>query len=309
MPFSLMNGISGLGAGMASFAQNTLSPIALEQQKSDLAKQGIVLADQLATAREQNVTQPFEASQQTALLKGQGENAAKVATISGQYELQGRQAEAGAMVGAASVAAAASKYSADIQSKDVYAQLAAAEPERQAVILQQQQQTALAAVNAQNASDLRDAHAALQADPGNSKLIDKVTALEASAGTQATILQAAAAMYRTDLDNVTQLNTRLVAATAAYNSPEQSDTAKAQQQGVINDLKTQLIGAQRALEYSGSLVHGRIAAATNTAPPGTPAPNAPPLSQILKTPGANAAPGAAPTPMPGAGILNSGSGP
>ncbi len=45
---SLMNGLSQMGAGIASFAGSA----GLEEQKQALARQGMVLADQLATARE-----------------------------------------------------------------------------------------------------------------------------------------------------------------------------------------------------------------------------------------------------------------
>jgi hypothetical protein len=45
---SLMNGLSALGQGVSAFAGSA----ALEVQKADLAKQSLVLADQLATARE-----------------------------------------------------------------------------------------------------------------------------------------------------------------------------------------------------------------------------------------------------------------
>jgi hypothetical protein len=48
MPFSLMNGLSGLGAGVAQFAGQA----GLEAQKADLAQQQAVLADHLATVRE-----------------------------------------------------------------------------------------------------------------------------------------------------------------------------------------------------------------------------------------------------------------
>lgn len=48
MAFSLMNGLSSLGAGVAQYAGTA----GLELQKADLAKQSLVLADQLATTRE-----------------------------------------------------------------------------------------------------------------------------------------------------------------------------------------------------------------------------------------------------------------
>ena len=96
---SLMNGLSSMGAGIASFAGTA----GLEQQKATLAQQGMTLADQLATAREQNVTQPFEKSQAQQ---------AQAATLSLE---QGRElseqgiarTQAGATTGAASIAAGA----------------------------------------------------------------------------------------------------------------------------------------------------------------------------------------------------------
>lgn len=74
---SLMNGLSSLGAGVAQFAGSA----ALEVQKSQLAQQQAILADQLATNRELNVTQPFQKSQLEASEAGANtRNAATNAT-------------------------------------------------------------------------------------------------------------------------------------------------------------------------------------------------------------------------------------
>lgn len=74
---SLLNGLSSLGAGVASFAGTA----GLEAQKADLAKQSLMLADQLATNRELNVTQPFAKSQlETSETGANTRNAATNAT-------------------------------------------------------------------------------------------------------------------------------------------------------------------------------------------------------------------------------------
>jgi hypothetical protein len=318
---SLMNGLSSLGSGVAAFAGSA----GLEQQKADLAQQGAVLADQLATVRESKGRQEA------------GDIAATAATaehgfLAGQGDLQRQSAQtiatigAGATLGAAGISAAASKYAADLQSKNTYAELAAAAPVRQAQINAQNQQTALAAVQTNNAQQLDQAHTALQAeiakpdaDPAKvTELKNQVTSLEVSAGTEAAITQAAAAMYRTDMDSVQHYNTQLVTATAALNSPEISDTDKVAQKGLVANLKIQLTGAQRALQYSSDLVHGRVAAATGNEAPGSPATGTrPPLAsfgpatQAAPPFNSNAGPRAV-APAPAAalpGFLNNGGAP
>ena len=62
---SLLNGLSEMGKTTAAFAGTA----ALDIQKSDLQRQSLMLADQLATNREVNVTQPFQASQEQARLQ------------------------------------------------------------------------------------------------------------------------------------------------------------------------------------------------------------------------------------------------
>lgn len=278
MPFSLLNGLSTLGTGVSEFAGRA----GLEQQRADLAKQNLVLADQLATTRESAGRQEAGQIAATAAEKEHGflgeQGAAQRAT-----QVQTAQIGAGATLGAAGISAAASKYAADTQSKGLYAQLAALEPGRQQDILASQAKVAFEAVQTQNAQDLRDAHTALQAetakpdaDPNKiSALKSQVTSLETSASTEASTTTAAAAMYRTDMDAVQHFNTQLVTATAALNSPDMSDTDRTAQKGLIADLKTQLTGAQRALAYSSSLVHGRVGAQTGTPEPGVaPAPPA-----------------------------------
>lgn len=133
----------------------------------------------------------------------------------------------------------------------------------------------------QNAQDLRTAHAALQAETGKpdadpdriASLKSQVTSLETSAATEAATTQAAAAMYRTDMEAVTHYNTQLGLARVKFNDSEMNDTGRAEQKAQIADLQKQLAGAQRALKYSSDLVHGRVGAQTGGAPPGV----APPL--------------------------------
>src|SRR5882672_3253965 len=104
---SFLNGLSALGAGTAQFA----STAGLEQQKSDLAQQSMVLADQLATTRESVGRQ--EAGQIAATAAG-----VEHQFQSGENVLNRQSAQtiagigAGATLGAAGIAAGASKYSA-----------------------------------------------------------------------------------------------------------------------------------------------------------------------------------------------------
>jgi hypothetical protein len=324
---SLMNGLSAMGAGVASFAGTA----GLEAQKADLAQQQAILADQLQGKRESagraqagdiaaaaaEKQQTFEAGQNTL-------------TRASQQSIA--QTRAGAELGAAGISAAASKYSADMQSGSVYAQIAALAPGRAEEVLADKQKTAMAAVQTQNASDLRDAHAALEAETAKAapdptkiaSLKSQVTSLEASASTEAAVTSASAAMYRTDMDSVTHYNTQLVQATNALNTPGMSDTDRAAQKGLVADLKVQLTGAQRALQYSSDLVRGRVAAATGNPPPGV-APPPPsgvpagarysPSMKIWQAPDGQlfdaqgkptTAPGAAPTI--GGGFMNNGAG-
>lgn len=62
MAFSLMNGLSEMGKGIAQYAGTA----GLEIQKADMQQQALRLADQLATTREQEVTQPFAEKMATA---------------------------------------------------------------------------------------------------------------------------------------------------------------------------------------------------------------------------------------------------
>ncbi|MGD0109887.1 MAG: hypothetical protein ABSC06_38580 [Rhodopila sp.] len=262
---SLMNGLSSLGAGISQFA----GAAGLEQQKSDLAKQQTILADQLATTRESKGRQEAGDIAATAAGKQQQFEA-------GQGDLQRQSAQAIATTTssatryAADVSAAAENYRADVQSKDVYATIASAEPEQAAKILAQNQQTALATVQTKNAQDLQTAHEALQDEMGKGDAADptriaslksQVTSLDTSASTESAAASARAAIYRTDMDAVTHYNTQLVTATAALNSPDMSDTDRTAQKGLIADLKTRLTGAQRALDFSSSGVHGQPAVA------------------------------------------------
>jgi hypothetical protein len=306
---SLLNGLSAMGQGISQFAGTA----GLEAQKADLAKQSLVLADQLATTRE------------TAGRAQAGDIAATAAEkehgfLSEQGSLNRASAQSVAQLGATtqlSVAASQSateRYRADLQSKDVYAQIAAAEPTRQQEILASQSKVAFEKVQTENATALKTAHDALQAEVGKpdadptkiAALKSQVTSLETSAGTEAAVTTAAAAMYRTDMDSVQHYNTQLVTATAALNNPDMSDTDRTAQKGLIANLKTQLTGAQRALQYSSELVHGRVGTQAGNAAPGASGNNRPPLASFgggQSLPNPNAGPRAAP-PVPGLGFIN-----
>lgn len=276
---SLMNGLSAMGASVSQFAGTA----GLEAQKADLAQQSMVLADQLAHAsRTSEISQAGDIAA-TAAEKQQAANLAEGAQRGG-FEVQTANISAGATLGAANISAGASKYAADTQSKDFYANLAQALPEQQALIAQQNAQTLAGKIANDNASALQQAHTDLASETGKAApdpqviqtLTNKITAYEASAGTQTAIITARMAMYHTDLENVQQLNTRIVAATADMAAhPEMNDGDKAKQQGLIDDLKAQLNGAQISLKYSGDMAHGAFAAATNTAPPPVQTPKGP----------------------------------
>ncbi len=296
---SLMNGLSALGAGVSSFAGSA----GLEQQKADLANQSAVLADQLATTRESaGRTQAGEIAA-TAAGKQQtfeaGENVLQRASAPSIAQIG-----AGATLGAAGIQAAASNYAADARSADVYDTLASADKEQAQQILDQQHQDVATQVNAKNAQDLQAAHTALQAEAGKpdadpakiAALKAQVTTLETSAGTEAAVTTAAAAMYRTDMDSVQHYNAQLVAATAALNAPEMSDADRTAQKGLVANLKLQLTGAQRALQYSSDMVHGRVATQTGNTPPTVNTGAAAPLGSFdaRTTPNPNAGPRAVP---------------
>jgi hypothetical protein len=76
MAFSLMNGLSSLGAGVSAFAGQA----GLEQQKATLANQSAVLADQLATTRETGLQASGGVIAAAAAEKAQTATAANVAT-------------------------------------------------------------------------------------------------------------------------------------------------------------------------------------------------------------------------------------
>ncbi len=122
---SLMNGLSAMGAGIASFAGSA----GLEQQKSDLARQGMVLADQLATAREHTGRVESGEIAATAAEKEFGykqqlqgpqlETQIKTATIGADATKAAAYAHAGAMLGAARTHAAAELAVANIRANEM----------------------------------------------------------------------------------------------------------------------------------------------------------------------------------------------
>jgi hypothetical protein len=340
MPFSLMNGLSAMGASIASFAGTA----GLEQQKATLANQQAILADQLATTRESAgrvqagqiadvaATKAQVAQAGNIAIEQAGANTRNAATIEGtaadtKLRESGANTRSAAEIASAdkraqltadtslttaSMQAASETYRVNAQTNDVYAQIAAAEPAHQAQLLEAQQKVAFEAVQTENAKALQTAHTALQTEVGKTdadpakvaNLKSQVTSLETSATTEAATTTAAAVMYRTDMDNVTHLNTQITAATAALNAPEMSDTDRTAQKGLIANLKTQLTGAQRALEYSSSMVHGRVGAETGNTPPGGGG-NRPPLASF-GTPAVPFSTQAGPRPVAPLGFLNNG---
>ena len=111
---SLMNGLSSMGSGIASFAGTA----GLEQQKATFAQQGMVLADQLAhTSKTAEITQAgtiaagaAEKLQESTLaqLAVTTASAQKVATIGAGATIAAAGEQAGATLGAARISAATS---------------------------------------------------------------------------------------------------------------------------------------------------------------------------------------------------------
>jgi hypothetical protein len=272
MAFSLMNGLSTMGAAVADYAGKA----GLEAQRADLAQQQLTLADQLATVRESTGRKESGEIAATA--------AAKAQDFTGSENEKNRQATTSNLQ--ISEAGANSRNAASVGAQ--YAQIAAGEPGRAQEILASRAKVALETVQTQNATDLRTAHQALQeetgkpnADPAKiATLKSQVTSLETSAATEAATTTAAAAMYKTDYDAVQHFNTQLGLATTHLNTPDMNDTDRAALKAHIASLRTQLNGAQRSLEYSSNLVHARVGAQTGTALPTTATGNRPPLSSF-----------------------------
>ncbi len=121
---SIMNGLSAMGAGIASFAGSA----GLEQQKADLARQGVILANQLATEREH--TGRVEAGEiaATAAQKEFGykqelqapvlATQVQTATIGAEATKAAAYAHAGAILGAARTQADAERAVAMIRANE-----------------------------------------------------------------------------------------------------------------------------------------------------------------------------------------------
>jgi hypothetical protein len=271
---SLLNGLSALGQGVSAFAGTA----GLEYQKAQLANQSAILADQLATTRETTLQQSRGVIEAAAAEKAQAATAQNTAAL-----IAGRSSDT-----AAEIAGRTTNTAAEIAGRADAAAIVAASPAEQEKILAAQAETKINNVKLKNATDLQTAHEALQAetakpdaDPAKiAALKSQVTTLETSATTEAATTTAAAAMYRTDMDAVQHYNTQLVTATAALNAPDMTDTDRTAQRGLIANLKTQLTAAQRSLQYSSDLIHGRVGVQTGNPAPGTPTPNRPPLASF-----------------------------
>jgi hypothetical protein len=283
---SLMNALSAAGAGVASFAGQA----GLEQQKADLAQQGIALSASLA---HQARTAEIEQAGTIAATAAEAAVGQKIREQAPALETQLAVAKTGAAatVEAATLSSAATRYSADMTSKLGYAQLDAMAPERAAQVAASNATTLAQKILTDNATDLRSARGDLETEvakdtPDPAKLAtlrSKITALETSATTQAALVTAQTAIYRTDMENVQQLNTRLEAATAHLNSPEMEEGAKPAQRALIQDLQAQLRGAQLALKFSSQAAHGAVSAATGVAPPQQPPAELPPITNFDTT--------------------------
>ena len=291
----LLNGLSAMGASVAQFAGTA----GLEQQKSDLAKQSMMLADQLATTRESagrqeagsiaataaQKSQEFQAGQ-TAITEA-GATARSAATNTTSRDVAGIQAGSAQTVAGiqatsaqhtASISAAAQDYATNARSNDLYLQLAQTAPEAAQRVLQEQQATALATVQAETAkaaqtdqNALADEQKKATPDP------DVVSRLQASllargntANIQMENRKAAAAVYTTDMQAVTRFQQDVINATKAYNDPEISDTDKAQAKSTLDGANQALTGARVALRFSQAQAHPEMSQSPRLPPPGAP---------------------------------------
>jgi hypothetical protein len=321
MAFSLMNGLSSLGTGVAAFAATA----GIEQQKADLARQSVVLADQLATTRETTLQKSGGDIAAAAAEKAQAATAANTQAL-----IAGRTADVGI-----EQAGATARTQADIQARKDAAAIVAASPAEQETIFAKRAETALNNVKAKNAQDLTDARTNLQtetakpdADPAKIQAArDQITSLEYSGTTAAANNTAATALYRVDQDAVTQLNTRLQAATAAVNTPGMEDVDKVKAKAELDSLNVQLKAAMVARDDSSRRAHAAAAqASTGTAAPGA-APTLPdgvppgarysPSMKIWQAPDGRlfdgqgkptTAPGTQAAPQANSGFLNNGAG-
>jgi hypothetical protein len=296
----LLNGLSGLGAGIAQFA----GAAGLEAQKASLAQDNLKLADQLTGARESagrqeagQIAATAQATQNT-FLAGQGD-------LTRANQLAVAQTSASATLGAAGISAAASNYATNARKDEVYQTLAQSAPEAQAKTLMVQQQTALEKVQAESAQAMQGAQKALadeQAKPAPdpdklASLKSNVLALGYSATNDMEVKKAAAATYTVDAQAVERFQQEVINANAEYNKMGMTDTDRVQAKAALDAANQRLAGAYAALKFSRRQAHPGM----DEAPPA----NAAPLTNFDQGGGKRPNAPAAPTAKPAAVRPNS----
>lgn len=208
---SFMNGLSALGQGMADYAAKA----GLEAQKGDLLKQQAILADQLATARIQNVEQPFAASQQQARIDAENQRS----DASNQTSLTINQNNIAANAGVREAQARESNAKADLS------------------------QTELAKVNVVTGlqQGLADEYAKANPDPVKIKtLSDQISAQGLTASTRAAVLNSLDSLARTEGQTLSMLTTQRANEMAKMDSMMIDPDLKAQSQRIVDDLTNQI---------------------------------------------------------------------
>lgn len=267
-----LNGLSLMGSNMAAFAGTA----GLEQQKSDLAKQSLVLADQLATTRESAGRQEAGQIAMTAAQQEQGYKTGESAlqrTSSEKIAAGTNQATLGAATIQASASTANTKTLADVD----YAKLSQAAPGELQRTQDLRTQDALNQVKLDNSSKLNVLNSQLSTEMGKpnpdptvvASLKAQGVALGNSAESEAALATARQKVYVADQQAVAQLNTRLLTGRTAENTMDMGDPGRKALKAENDSLESQLDVAQKMQSYSAAAVHPGMGAAI-AAPPGAP---------------------------------------
>lgn len=255
-----LNGLSALGASTAQFAATA----GLEQQKADLAKQSLTLADQLAGARESAGRQETGAIASAAADKLQAFQAGQT-----QITEAGATARSAATnqtsLGVANIAAKANEdlSAAQAQEAKARASLTTAQTDKVNTVTGLQQ-------------NIADEQAKPSPDPSRIKsLTNQVTAFSTDAQSQAAIgtsLASLAASAQLEMSRLTQqrdteLNT--------MNGIQYDDVLKAQKQAAVDALNQQIRTAQTRSDYLNQQAGSFVTNRANVVLPANPAaPNA-----------------------------------
>lgn len=287
MGFSLMNGLAGLGQGVAEFAGRA----GLEQQRADLAMKQTVLADQLAGAREETSDTRRAGFAATAAEKEHGFLSTQ-GDLNRANQLSVAQTGAGATLGAAGIHAAAerdasaarersSKYQVDAEERISIAGRAQQKPFVDAQVEEMRAKAALSDLQFKQVGRTLDLNTQLadeyaKPDPDRKaigSLSSQIKAMNYDPKVDAAILTAADGMATTSQQAVTSLITRETALTAQLNTAEIEPGVKAATRASLDDVKAQIVTAKGRAEFFAKLAQRRMADVTDTTVPGT----APPL--------------------------------